>query len=87
MPGTEVARQSWEPCVDPNSVRSYPMDPLSELHRLTRRAERKVGGFGTFGHADIMMMREIAVEFKKSLERIAFLEKVLKALTKGEDDG
>ena len=69
------------PYVDPNSVRMYPHDPLRELRRLRRRADRKSNGFGTFGQADVQLMVEVEADIGRKLKRLAFLEGKLKEMT------
>lgn len=60
---------------DHRTRRMYPDDPVRELCRLKRRAERLVtNGLGSFGRPDVDMMHEVIGEIMEKMKRLAFLE-------------
>lgn len=60
--------------LNPNAVRMYPGDPVAELRRLARRANRKANGFGTFDSDDARLIESLASEIRVKLERLTLLE-------------
>ena len=49
-------------------------DPVKKLWRLIDRGRRHASGHGTFGHADVRLMRDVMFEVTKKLDRLVFLE-------------